>query len=207
MPKVFGVGLSKTGTLSLHRVFEILGLRSCHLRHAGGPKHNQVVVPEDMADYDAGTDINIAGRFEWLDTIYPDPLFVYTVRELNAWLRSIHSELYATRAANGLSVGLRGVTQNDIGLGLAVSDTYGGPGPCRFDSAWWIGRYIAHEGRVRNHFYRHGTDRLLVLNVCAGEGWERLCPFLGLPVPDVPFPHEHRSHPAGADQLPKGLLR
>jgi 3'(2'), 5'-bisphosphate nucleotidase len=27
-----------------------------------------------------------------------------------------------------------------------------------------------------------------VLNVTAGEGWDRLCPFLGKPEPDIPFP-------------------
>jgi 3'(2'), 5'-bisphosphate nucleotidase len=28
----------------------------------------------------------------------------------------------------------------------------------------------------------------LVINVVAGEGWEKLCPFLGKPVPEIPFP-------------------
>ena len=32
-------------------------------------------------------------------------------------------------------------------------------------------------------------DDLLVLDVVGGEGWERLCPFLGLAPPDEPFPH------------------
>jgi hypothetical protein len=29
---------------------------------------------------------------------------------------------------------------------------------------------------------------LLVLDTLAGEGWEALCPFLDVPVPDKPFP-------------------
>jgi 3'(2'), 5'-bisphosphate nucleotidase len=29
---------------------------------------------------------------------------------------------------------------------------------------------------------------LLVLDITAGEGWEKLCPFLGKPIPDIPFP-------------------
>ena len=33
------------------------------------------------------------------------------------------------------------------------------------------------------------VDDLFVLDVRGGEGWEKLCPFLGLNVPDVPFPH------------------
>ena len=30
-----------------------------------------------------------------------------------------------------------------------------------------------------------------------GEGWERLCQFLGAPVPPTPFPHENRAGQAG----------
>ena len=29
------------------------------------------------------------------------------------------------------------------------------------------------------------------MNICAGDGWERLCEFLDVPVPDVPFPREN----------------
>ena len=31
-------------------------------------------------------------------------------------------------------------------------------------------------------------ESLLVLDVCGGDGWEKLCPFLGKPIPDQPFP-------------------
>lgn len=31
------------------------------------------------------------------------------------------------------------------------------------------------------------ADRLLVFEV--GEGWDRLCEFLGKPIPDVPYPN------------------
>jgi hypothetical protein len=33
--------------------------------------------------------------------------------------------------------------------------------------------------------------RLLRLRITEGEGWEPLCDFLNLPVPDVPFPYEN----------------
>jgi hypothetical protein len=36
-------------------------------------------------------------------------------------------------------------------------------------------------------------DRLLVIDICAREGWETLCPFVGKPIPDAPFPHVNRS--------------
>ena len=51
----------------------------------------------------------------------------------------------------------------------------------------------AHHQRVADYF--EGRQDLLVLRIAAGDGWERLCPFLGEPVPDEPFPHRHRSGP------------
>jgi hypothetical protein len=41
-------------------------------------------------------------------------------------------------------------------------------------------------------YFRERPDDLLVLNICAGEGWERLCPFLGQDVPGIPFPWANR---------------
>ena len=38
----------------------------------------------------------------------------------------------------------------------------------------------------------------LVINIPAGEGWDKLCPFLGLPVPDAPFPLKNRLAPEPA---------
>jgi hypothetical protein len=37
------------------------------------------------------------------------------------------------------------------------------------------------------------AERLLVIDVCAGEGWGKLCPFLGRPAPRHLFPWENRS--------------
>lgn len=30
---------------------------------------------------------------------------------------------------------------------------------------------------------------LLVIDICAGERWEKLCPYLGCEAPDISFPH------------------
>ena len=48
--------------------------------------------------------------------------------------------------------------------------------------------YEARNEEVIAHFAGRPDD-LLVLDVVAGEGWEKLCPFLGLDPPDEPFPH------------------
>ena len=49
-------------------------------------------------------------------------------------------------------------------------------------------RYVAHNLQVMEAV---PPDRLLVLDIAAGDGWPELCPFLGVPVPAAPFPHSN----------------
>jgi hypothetical protein len=66
------------------------------------------------------------------------------------------------------------------------------------------GQYIPEEAITR--FNQHNEEveatvppeRLLVFNV--EEGWEPLCKFLGVPVPNEPFPHENAGT-ANVDQI------
>jgi hypothetical protein len=53
----------------------------------------------------------------------------------------------------------------------------------------------AHAARVRARF-RDEPGRLLEFDLWAGDGWPKLCAFLGLPVPATPFPRENAA-PSG----------
>jgi hypothetical protein len=48
--------------------------------------------------------------------------------------------------------------------------------------------YRRHVERVTDYFAGRDDD-LLVLDVVAGQGYEQLAPFLGVPVLGQPFPH------------------
>jgi hypothetical protein len=56
----------------------------------------------------------------------------------------------------------------------------------------WLVRYDAHNTAVREHFSAC-PDRLLVMNIADGDGWERLCSFLGMSVRRTPFPNKNSS--------------
>jgi hypothetical protein len=75
------------------------------------------------------------------------------------------------------------------------------------DETAWLRSYFGYFGnrctpaealrRLRDHQSRildllAGQQHLLRMNICAGEGYEKLCPFLGVPVPVAPFPWENR---------------
>jgi hypothetical protein len=50
-------------------------------------------------------------------------------------------------------------------------------------------RYVVetHQRNVLWYFQDRPSD-LLMFDLCGGDGWEKLCSFLGKPIPDQPFP-------------------
>ena len=60
--------------------------------------------------------------------------------------------------------------------------------------------YNRHADDVRAYF--RGADNFLEVNICGGEGWERLCPFLGKPTPDEPFPKTNVYRPDAPQAAP-----
>ena len=171
MPKprldpVFGVGLGKTGTTTLWEALNILGWSPGY--------HN--VVDWMIAFSPSSSDSPAAIRYERLATAYPRAKFVLTVRDRQSWLRSRDNQ---RRRRPG-----RFEEYSDVRKYL-----YGTTNPAPTQDPW--GKYQAHVAAVRAFF--EGSGRLLELNICEGEGWEKLCPFLGVEVPDIPFPWANRS--------------
>jgi hypothetical protein len=58
--------------------------------------------------------------------------------------------------------------------------------------------YRRHNEAVRRYFALYPAQ---FLDVCweNGDGWEKLCGFLGRDVPDEPFPHANRTNDAAID--------
>jgi len=53
--------------------------------------------------------------------------------------------------------------------------------------------YEKHINNVVKYFDLAGSEKLLMIDVCGGEGWDKLCNFLGKEIPSQPFPHISRS--------------
>ena len=161
-PKIFGIGLAKTGTTSLNDAFAILGIAS-------------IGCPTSVASirrFDAATDGIVADQFEELDRTFPNSRFIYTVRDRDSWLRS-----YTRYRGRKLPASQAHLDK--------VERLYGTAGT---ESRVLLDSYERHDRHVREYF-RDRPDDLLVMNICGGEAdWESLCAFLGKPVPDVPFP-------------------
>jgi hypothetical protein len=183
-PRIFGIGLNKTGTSSLHEALEILGYEALHF---AGPERAALIrraIEERKPllhyldpNYDAFSDTPVTAWFWLADAQYPGSKFILTVRDLDEWLdsRRRHVEKNRERAADGAYAG------KFLKVNLEA----------------WEREYRLHDGAVRSYFDGRPDD-LLVLDVTSGDGWEPLCGFLGAPVPDLPFPWQNRYRPWGA---------
>ena len=53
-----------------------------------------------------------------------------------------------------------------------------------------IEQWKIEEGIIELFLNGLPSDRWLKINICDdGDGWEKICPFLNVPIPDIPFPH------------------
>ncbi|MEA2563615.1 MAG: hypothetical protein QOH06_5119 [Acidobacteriota bacterium] len=180
--KVFGLGLSKTGTSSLAEALNVLGIRTIHYPSDDSTyeclRNGRYRLPI-LEEYQGAVDIPVAPFYAQLDAEYPGSRFVLTVREPAAWLRSVelHWELMMDwwhrypdfkRFQEFIS-----------------ARVYGSVG---FSREGFLAAYENHRRNVEQYFRNRPGD-LLVLDICGGEGWEALCPFLGVGTPEAPFPH------------------
>ena len=131
-------------------------------------------VAMDVVDaHDALTDTPIPSFYRELDAKYPGSKFILTVREKEGWLKSCMKQ-FNQRFTD---------LQNDAVRRL-FADLYGTD---VFERELFGSGYERFVAGVLNYF-QHRPGDLLIMDVAAGDGWEKLCPFLGRDVPDLPFP-------------------
>jgi hypothetical protein len=124
------------------------------------------------------TDVQAVPFYPQFDEEYPDSKFILTVRDIDAWLESTKRHF-------------RGVEREDRVVGdILYSEAHwmraAVYGTLKWDRSVFRQRYYTHHTAVMNYF--KGRDNLLVMDICAGDGWEKLCPFLGLDIPNRRFP-------------------
>ena len=102
-----------------------------------------------------------------VDRQYPGSKFILTVRELEAWLTSIWNNSNSLRE-------LRSKLPAVPVLHRAIYGT------AIFDRATFAATHRRHIASVQEYFRNRPHD-LLVMDICGGDGWEQLCPFLGRP--------------------------
>ena len=181
--KVFGIGLSRTGTKSLTKALDWLGFNVIH--YPVGKEIFEELTKgihsfSLLQGYDGITDITVAPFYAQLDKLYPGSKFILTVRDKESWLRSLEQH-WKDKPAFGDRPGRETKMKIRRFLRAAVYGCYA------FNRDRMSYVYDLHYKNVVGYF-RGRPESLLILDIVAGEGWEKLCPFLNVPMPDVPFP-------------------
>jgi hypothetical protein len=187
--KVFGIGLSRTGTTSLTVALNDAGISTYHAlphlldwpdsRESGNPMPNRW-----WADaYDGHTDIQSSVVFKQLAEMYPTAKFVYNRRPANKWGPSMFKFM---AKHDSLWTALQ--MAHDWGMPVPPVDwlfeAMYGEGYRQYSAAEWTERYHKHDADVLAYFAQAGKQsQLLNISFTEGEGWETLGPFLGVDTP------------------------
>lgn len=170
--KVLGIGLSKTGTTSLNAALCLLGIPSVHFPPS----------IEQLENYDGGTDISVAIAYRELDRLYPGSKFILTIRKPQSWLRSFKEhrrKMLQKYGEDKIAPWIKNLAQKCYGQ-------------WEFDPVVYLATYQEHLYSVLEYFRERPGD-LLILNICDGQGWHKLCDFLNCDIPNTPFPHSNQA--------------
>ncbi len=183
--RVFCLGMFKTGTTSFGEAMTLLGYRAQFhfmpvLDNLSGyfdldpaqfvPFEDRIRRTADQ--FEALADAPWLYLYRELDRWYPNSLFVLTLRP------DAETVARSDRAAWARH-GLMSRWLAEVGEPPTL--------------AMFIERYERHNENVRDYFRDKPHQLLQVCWESEARPWQRLCEFVGLEVPAVPFPHANRA--------------
>ncbi|WP_299597881.1 sulfotransferase [uncultured Microbulbifer sp.] len=180
--KIFGIGLSKTGTSSLTKALKILGYKnSIHnpsqwlsFRDPKGLTFDY----SQLDDVDSATDIEIAYYYKQLDRRYPGSKFILTTRDVNGWLKSCENHFNDVLTSSE--------AEKQLHKALYGSSVFNRE---RFRSA-----YSNHVDDVLDYFRDRDSD-LLVLPIGSDSKMTLLEDFLGIKGGSHAYPAANKAFP------------
>ena len=185
--KIIGAGLGRTGTASLKVALEQLGFGPCY--HMGEVlPHVEERVPlwiaagqgrpdwdTIFADYQSAVDYPACSFWREQMAHFPEAKVILSTRSAESWFDSVHKTIMAPDTTAWLEKGpIREFFE------LCMWKDYK---PHINDRDCMIDYYQRREAEIKAEL---PADKLLVFDV--KEGWEPLCKFLEVDVPDDDFP-------------------
>jgi hypothetical protein len=181
-PKICCIGLPKTGTTSVDVALLVLGYKLAIWDKTYGDlvMNGDFFQLFDILDgFDGCRDVPWCAIYKELDRVYPKSRFILTVRSPETWIRSI-TKHFDPDPANPRQDHMDGADFREFLFGYKF--------PTENPEAYL--KYLAkHTHDVLEYF----GDRLLVMNLEAGDEWEKLCYFLNCKIPNQPFPFANKS--------------
>ncbi|MFI3157240.1 MAG: sulfotransferase [Methylococcaceae bacterium] len=179
--KVFCIGWSKTGTVSLTEALRMLGIFSRHFTpwiigatYFDSDVSETAINFSSIADYTSVSDVPVCALFRELDQTFPGSKFILTTRPPESWIESAVLQHESLIERQGI-------------MDPASRWVYGTD---QIDRQLFLNRYLQHHQQVLEYF-KYRSD-LLAIDIAEDNQWQKLCDFLNLPIPDCPFPYLNR---------------
>ena len=193
--RILGAGLGRTGTHSLQLALNRLGFGPCYhmFEVAKNPGHEEIWL-EAMADkpvdwqelfkgYQSAVDWPSAMFVPQLLDVFPDARIILTLRDPEDWYESIRKSIFTSLEIEGKILSMLGSRQKNMVSQFVFDKVFSGR---HKDKQYVLDVYHEH---VKNVEQWVPAESLLKYRVT--EGWQPLCSFLGVPVPDQPFPRSN----------------
>lgn len=195
--KIFCVGLNKTATSSLEVAYKVLGYQKIYsptlifkknnyndyskIINSGFDKNYKILF-ELIDYYDCFKDrpFNTNEIYKTIDRYYLNSKFILTIRNEESWWNSVEKWLsyrmklhHSTEEKRKMKIELyKKHFETDV-----------------FSKKTFIDYYRKYNDNVQNYF--HNNPNFLVMNITEGDGWNKLCPFLNLDIPNESFPRSN----------------
>lgn len=173
--KIFGIGFQRTGTSSLTKALRLLEIDTVHAPMELYKDINHKTIEK----YQAFTDNPMPLLYKELDIKFPNSKFILTVRSLRKWIVSVHFLFQIGKIEWADNPVIKKIHHDLYGIDYFEKE--------RFKNV-----FIEYNNQVINYFSKRPND-LLVMDITKGDGWDKLCPFLELEIPDQAFPHVNKS--------------
>ncbi|CAL8092612.1 unnamed protein product [Calicophoron daubneyi] len=208
---VIGAGLGRTGTNSLKLALETIFQKKCYhlkeiylhrhedmekwikleesLKRSSTGKLDKELCEKIFSGYGAAVDHPACVYYKELLELYPNAKVILTIRDPEIWLAGARSTILPRNVANPKSWAFHFV-RRVLGLKsfrkmyLASWKRAFGDSIDFTDDTAVLKGFVNWTEQVKKNV---PSDRLLVYDI--SKGWEPLCQFLRVPVPDSPFPH------------------
>lgn len=186
--KVFVIGSHKTGTTSLEKCLNILGYKLFPL--SDSYKKEGLIFDLEKKNYDkiinaakpyngfADSPWNHSDFYKTIDSTFEESKFILSVRDSKNWVESLKKwdKKMKVKSRHWYS---------SLSKTCYEMDSY------MDDLDKLIFFYENRNKEVIEYF--KGTDKLLVMDLEKGDGWESLCEFLNHKTPNVRFPHLNKT--------------
>ncbi|ORE09948.1 hypothetical protein BCV72DRAFT_42489 [Rhizopus microsporus var. microsporus] len=205
--EIIGAGFGRTGTMSLRDALNYLGYRTHHME-------NILLDPEQVPEifesaykypnqpvnwerayhgYNAAVDWPTAAFFDKLYAVYPDAKVILTIRDPEVWFASISKTIHEWPGVD--ETWPQQILRARKMARVVVRDGELGGANLQERKEKLIQKFLNHIEHIKKTVK---PENLLIMQL--GEGWEKLCDFLSVPVPPIPFPHSNKG-----DDFPKLL--